>query len=217
MFAGPFDFSIVKRAQESGLVEINFVNLRNFGLGKHKTVDDKVYGGGRGMILRVDVLEKAVKVAFEKRFLKDEQKVIFLGPRGKEFNQVKAFELSKLKHIILICGHYEGIDERAYSFIDEEISVGDFITTGGEIPAMLVTDAISRLTAGVLPKGVVEEESFSNGSLEYPQYTRPDIYKNLKVPQALISGHHQKISEWKKEKSEETTKKLRPDLIKKAS
>jgi len=217
MFSGPFDFSIVKRAQEAKLIEINFVDLRNFGIGKHKTVDDKVYGGGRGMVIRVDVLEKAVSTTLEKSLSKEEQKVIFLGPKGETFNQTKAFRLSKLKHVVLICGHYEGIDERSFSFVDEEISVGDFITTGGEIPAMLLTDAVTRLIPGVLPEGVVEEESFSKESLEYPQYTRPEAHKNLKVPETLISGHHQKILEWKRKKSEETTKRLRPDLIKKAS
>lgn len=217
MFAGPFDFSIVKRAQEAGLVEINFVDLRNFGIGQHRIVDDKAYGGGHGMILRVDVLEKAVEATKDKRLSKDGEKVVFLGPRGKTFNQNKAFEFSKLKHLILICGHYEGIDQRAYEFADEEISVGDFITTGGEIPAMLVTDAVARLIKGVLPKRVVEEESFSKNSLEHPQYTRPDTYNNLKVPKILISGYHQKISNWKQKKSEETTRKLRPDLLKKAS
>lgn len=216
MFTGPFDFSIIKRAVSSGLTEINFVDLRNFGIGKHRTVDDKAYGGGRGMVLRVDVLEKAVKNTLDKNFSKDEQRVVFLSPRGKAFNQNKAFELSKIKHLILICGHYEGIDERSQSFIDEEISVGDFITTGGEIPAMLVADAVVRLTTGVLPAGVVEEESFSKNSLEHPQYTRPELYKNLKVPETLLSGHHQKISKWKEEKAKETTRKLRPDLIKKA-
>ncbi len=217
MFTGPFDFSIVKRAKDANLVEINFVDLRSFGLGKHKTVDDKAYGGGRGMVIRVDVLEKAVESTLIKGLSKSEQKVIFLGPSGKTFNQKKAFELSKLKHLILICGHYEGIDARAQSFIDEEISVGDFITTGGEIPAMLVTDAVARLIKGVLPGGVVEEESFSKDLLEHPQYTRPDTYKDMKVPEILTSGHHQKISKWKEEKSKEATRKLRPDLIKKAS
>lgn len=217
MFSGPFDFSIVERAKKAGLIEINFVDLRNFGIGKHKTVDDRAYGGGRGMVLRVDVLEKAVESTLERGLSEKEQRVIFLGPRGVSFNQAKAFELSKLKHMILICGHYEGIDERAHSFIDEEISVGDFIITGGEIPAMLVTDAVARLIKGVLPEGVVEEESFSKELLEYPQYTRPDIHKNLKVPETLISGHHQKISDWKKEKSEEATKRLRPDLTRKVS
>ena len=215
MFQGPFDYSIVKRAQDAGLVEINFVNLRDFGIGKHKTVDDKVYGGGRGMVLRVDVLGKAVKATLDKKFGKDKQRVIFLGPKGKSFNQTKATELSKFKHLVLICGHYEGIDDRAKEFIDEEVSVGDFITTGGEIPAMLITDAVVRLIKGVLPEGVTKAESFSENLLEHPQYTRPDVYKNLPVPQTLISGHHEKIKQWKKEQSEKTTKKLRPDLLKK--
>lgn len=217
MFAGPFDYSIVKRAKEAGLVTINFVNLRDFGIGKHKTVDDKTYGGGRGMILRVDVLEEAVEHALDKNLERNKQRVIFLGPKGKTFNQEKAVELSKLEHLILICGHYEGIDSRAGEFIDEEISIGDFITTGGEIPAMLVTDSVTRLVKGVLPKGVTDDESFSENLLEHPQYTRPDVYKNVSVPQTLISGDHGKIKEWKMEKSKQETRKFRPDLLKKAS
>lgn len=216
MFAGPFDFSIVKRAKEKGLVEIEFANLRDFGIGKHKTVDDKAYGGGRGMILRADVLEKAVNATLDKSFAKNKKKVIFLGPKGKTFNQQKAVELSKLSHLILICGHYEGVDARAEKFIDEEISIGDFIVTGGEIPAMLITDSLVRLVKGVLPKGVVDEESFSKNLLEHPQYTRPKTYRNVSVPKTLISGHHEKIAEWKKTQSKNITAKLKPELLKKA-
>lgn len=214
MFAGPFDYSIIKRAKEAGFININFVNLRDFGIGKHKTVDDKAYGGGRGMVLRVDVLEKAIDQTLDKKLGKYKQKVIFLGPKGKSFNQKKAVELSKLEHLILICGHYEGIDARTEKFIDEEISVGDFIVTGGEIPAMLVTDTVTRLVKGVLSEEATQEESFSKKLLEHPQYTRPEIYKNLPVPQTLISGHHEKIKQWKREQSERITKKLRPDLLK---
>lgn len=213
MFTGPFDFSIVKRAQEAGYVELSFINLRDFGLGKHQTVDDKTYGGGKGMLLRVDVLEKAVEKTLNKNLSKDEQKVVFLGPKGETYNQKKAVVLSKLKHLILICGHYEGIDQRAYNFIDEEISIGDFITTGGEIPAMLLVDSISRLISGVLPEGVTDEESFSGNLLEYPQYTRPEVHKKSKVPSTLLSGHHEKIKQWKEKKSREVTQKTRPDLI----
>lgn len=214
MFTGPFDFSIVKRAQESGHIQIDFVNIRDFGLGKHQMVDDKAYGGGKGMVLRVDVLEKAISKTRIKTLSKEEEKVIFMGPKGKTFSQKKAIELSNLKHIILVCGHYEGIDERVMNFIDEEISIGDFITTGGEIPAMLITDAVTRLIKGVLPDGVTDEESFSNNLLEYPQYTRPEVYKDLSVPQTLTSGHHTNIKKWKEEKAKEKTKKERPDLLK---
>ncbi len=215
MLSGPFDFSIVKRAVDKKLVEINLVNLRDFGIGKHKTVDDKAYGGGRGMIIRVDVLEKAVLETLDNNLPKNEQKVVFLGPKGKSFDQKKAKELAGLKHLILICGHYEDIDHRAYEFIDEEISVGDFITTGGEIPAMLMTDAITRLIKGVLPQGVTDDESFAIGALEHPQYTRPQSFKDSPVPQTLLSGHHKNVQDWKKQQSKNVTQALRPDLLKK--
>lgn len=215
MFAGPFDFSIVKRAQDASLVEIEYVNIRDFGIGKHQMVDDKAYGGGKGMVLRVDVLEKAISKTRNKNLSKEEERVIFMGPKGKTFNQKKAVELSQLKHVILVCGHYEGIDDRTMNFIDEEISIGEFITTGGEIPAMLITDSITRLIKGVLPEGVTDEESFSQNLLEYPQYTRPEEYQGFSVPQTLISGHHKNIEKWKTEESIKTTEKIRPDLLKK--
>jgi tRNA (guanine37-N1)-methyltransferase len=214
MFMGPFDYSIVKKAREKKLVEINFVNIRKFGIGRHKTVDNKPYGGGHGMILRVDVLEKAIKYALDKKLKKNQQKVILLDPHGKTFNQGTAQRLSLLKHLILICGHYEGIDERIRSFIDEEISIGDFITTGGEMPAMLMVDSITRLVKGVLKDGVTSSESFSD-LLEYPQYTKPNIYKKMLVPPILLGGNHNKIANWRKSESEKITSKLRPELLKK--
>lgn len=227
MFSGPFDHSIIKNAKAKKQVSINFVNIRDFGIGKHKVVDDKPYGGGIGMILRVDVLEKAIAKTKNKNLNTEEQKVILLSPHGKTFNQKKAQELSCFKHLILVCGRYEGVDERAKKFIDEELSIGDFIVTGGEIPAMLVTDAVIRLIDGVLKKGVTSSESFSLPArpaggpagaagqyLEYPQYTKPDIYKNFKVPSVLLEGNHGKIKEWRQKTSIETTMKLRPDLLK---
>jgi tRNA (guanine37-N1)-methyltransferase len=212
MFNGPFDHSIVKNAKEKNLVDVKFVNIRDFGIGKHKIVDDKPYGGGHGMILRVDVLEKAIAQTKEKHVNDSEQKVVLLNPHGKTFNQKKAFEFVNLKHLILVCGHYEGIDERVKNFIDEELSIGDFIVTGGEIPAMLVIDAVTRLIKGVLKEGVTLSESFSK-LLEYPQYTRPDTYKNFRVPPILLSGDHGKIKSWRNEISRKTTSKLRPDLL----
>lgn len=212
MFQGPFDHSILKNAKEKKLVDVKFINIRDFGIGKHKVVDDTPYGGGHGMILRVDVLEKAISDTKEKRLTTKDQRVILLSPHGKTFNQKKALELSKLKHLILICGRYEGVDERIKKFIDEELSIGDFITTGGEIPAMLVTDAVTRLINGVLKEGVTTSESFSP-YLEYPQYTKPNTYKNQDVPPILLSGDHEKIREWRKEKSYKITAKLRPDLL----
>lgn len=219
MFEGPFDHSIVKNAKQKKLVDINFVNIRDFGVGKHKVVDDKPYGGGHGMIIRVDVLEQAISQTKDQRLTTKDQRVILLSPHGKTFNQKKAQELSNLKHLILICGHYEGVDERSKEFINEELSVGDFILTGGEIPAMLVTDAIVRLISGVLKEGVTSAESFSLPAgmagpyLEYPQYTKPNTYKNLEVPPILLGGNHGKIKEWRNKASMKTTIKLRPDLL----
>lgn len=212
MFLGPFDHSIVKNAKQKKLVDLNFVNIRDFGIGRHRVVDDKPYGGGHGMIMRVDVLEKAIAQTKDKYLKASEQKVILLSPRGKTFSQKKALEFAKLKHLILVCGHYEGVDQRVKKFIDEELSIGDFIVTGGEIPAMLVTDAVTRLIKGVLKEGVTSSESFSE-FLEYPQYTKPDIYKNFRVPPILLSGNHGRIKIWRDETSLKTTAKLRPDLL----
>lgn len=213
MFIGPFDHSIVKRAIQKKQIVINFVNIRDFGIGRHKVVDDKPYGGGHGMILRIDVLGKAIDFAKDNNLNNKEQKVVLLSPHGKQFNQKMAKEFSDIKHLILVCGHYEGVDKRIENFIDEEVSVGDFIVTGGEIPAMLVTDAIVRLTKGVLKEGVTEKESFSSNFLEYPQYTKPAIYKNLNVPGILIGGNHKKIQEWRDKSSITDTKNRRPDLL----
>lgn len=212
MFSGPFDYSIIKKAREKKIVEINYVNIRKFGIGRHSSVDDKPYGGGFGMILRADVLDKAIESIKDTKLNKKSQRVVLLGPHGKTFNQKKAQDMSKLKHLILVCGHYEGVDERIKKFVDEEISIGDFIVTGGEIPAMIVVDAVARLKKGVLKRGVTEIESFSP-YLEYPQYTRPKTYKNMPVPEVLTSGNHKKILEWKKIISIKHTQKLRPDIL----
>lgn len=214
MFKGPFDYSIVKRAIDNNLIKIEFINIRDFGLGKHQLVDDTPYGGGNGMVLRADVLKKAIESAKDKKLKANEQKVILLSAHGKNFDQKKAKTYSKLKNLILICGHYEGFDERIKNFIDEEISVGDFILTGGEIPAMLITDSVARLITGVIKKSSADFESFSP-YLEYPQYTKPQIFNNLKVPDVLLSGNHAKIENWRKQQSLKITSKLRPDLIKK--
>ena len=213
MFKGPFDESIIKRAKEKKLVDIQFMNIRDFGIGRHKIVDDTPYGGGPGMILRVDVTAGAIENAKNPKLNKKEQKTYLLSPQGKVFDQKKAHELSKLKHLILVCGHYEGIDGRVDKFIDGKISIGDFIVTGGEIPAMLVVDAVVRLIKGTLKKGVTASESFSP-YLEHPQYTKPRIYKNLSVPGVLLSGNHKKIKEWKEKESIKITGKVRPDLLK---
>lgn len=213
MFKGPFEYSIIKRAIDKKIIKIKIINLRDFGLGKHKIVDDTPYGGGDGMVLRADVLGKAVESAKDKKLKKSEQKVILLSAHGKIFNQNISRKYSKLKNLILVCGHYEGFDERIKNFIDEEISIGDFILTGGEIPAMLIADSVSRLVKGVIKEGSSLNESFSP-LLEYPHYTKPQVFKNLKVPDILLSGNHKEIANWRYKKSLEITKKLRPDLVK---
>jgi tRNA (guanine37-N1)-methyltransferase len=164
------------------------------------------------MILKVDVLEKAIDSTKDKNLDEKSQRIILLSPHGKTFNQKKALELAGIKHLILICGHYEGVDERVKNFIDEELSIGDFIVTGGEIPAMLLTDAVTRLVEGVLKEGVTSAESFTN-LLEYPQYTKPNTHKNLSVPTVLLSGDHGKIKSWRNKLSLNITAKLRPDLL----
>lgn len=211
MFEGPFSYSIIKRAREKGLIEINFIDIRDFGIGKHKTVDDKPYGGGIGMILKVDVLKNALDATIDKNLKKNAQKIILLSPSGQTYNQSYARRFSKLKHLIIICGHYEGVDDRILKFIDLEISIGDYVLTGGEIPAMVIIDSVARLTKGVLKEGATESESFTENEmvLEYPQYTRPAEFDRLKVPKILLSGNHQEIKNWKKNESSKKTDKLR--------
>lgn len=208
MFAGPFKESIVARAQDKLLVKIEIHNLRNWAVDKRGTVDDRPYGGGVGMIMAVDIVDRALTALKPGR-------IVLLTPQGKTFNQKMAQGLSKVNHLILVCGHYEGFDERIRQLVDEEISIGDYILTGGEIPAMTVVDTIVRLIPGVLEKSeAVKFESFSNSQLEYPQYTRPADFKGQKVPEILLSGDHQKIAEWRQKMAVEKTKKLRPDLLK---
>lgn len=211
MFRGPFDKSILGRAREKGFVEINIHDLRAWGEGERRSVDDRPYGGGVGMILKVDIIDKVLAKLKTK-----DSKVVLLDATGAKFNQEKARNFSKEKHIILIAGHYEGFDHRVHEhLVDEIISIGDYVLTGGEIPAMVVTDAIVRLIPGVLKKpDAVEFESFSEGTLESPQYTRPEEYKGWKVPEVLLSGNHKLIEKWRKKKALEKTKKQRPDLLK---
>lgn len=217
MFSGPFDYSIVKRAQEKGLLELKFVNIRDFGLGVHKMVDDRPFGGGTGMVLRVDVIDKAIQAVRDHTVTKTEEQCILLDARGKTYSQKIANEFSHLKHLILLCGHYEGVDERIRSLVDATVSIGDFILTGGEIPAMLITDSVSRLVTGVLKEDATTLESFSthegNVLLEYPQYTQPREYNGMHVPEILVSGNHKKIEEWKKEQGMKITREHRPDLL----
>lgn len=214
MFKGPFEESIIKRAQEKDLVEIKIHNLRDWAIDKRRTVDGKTYGGGTGMVLMVEPIYKALKV-LKSKVKSPKSKVILLSPRGKLFNQKKVQELSGLDHLILICGHYEGVDERVSEhLVDEEISIGDYVLTGGEIPTMVVVDTVVRLLPGVLEKAQATKlESFSKELLEYPQYTRPENFRGWKVPEVLLSGDHKKIEEWRKQKAKEKTKKIRPDLL----
>lgn len=206
----PLQKSILERAQKNGNIDINLINIRNFSKDKHKKVDDTPYGGGAGMVIRPDVVYDAYN-SIENR---ENAKVIFLSPQGKTLNQQKVEELSNQEHLILLCGHYEGIDQRVLDkIVDEEISIGDYVLTGGELPSMVLIDAVSRYVDGVLNKESIKEESFSNNLLEYPQYTRPEIFLEEKVPEVLISGHHENIRKWREEQSKIITNKKRPDLI----
>ena len=206
----PIKQSIMGRAEEKGLVDINLINIRDFSENKHKKVDDTPYGGGAGMVMMPDVVYRAYQSVE-----KENAKVIYMSPQGKKLDQKKVEDLSKEENLIILCGHYEGIDQRVIDkIVDEEISIGDYVLTGGEIPAMVLIDSVSRYVDGVLSKDSVMEESFSNGLLEYPQYTRPEVFEGMKVPEVLLSGHHKNIEKWRKEKSIEITKKKRPDLLK---
>lgn len=202
--------SIIGKGKEKGLIDINLVNIRDFSKNKHKQVDDTPYGGGAGMVMKADVVYDAYKSLKAAK-----AKVIYMSPQGKVLNQNKVQSLAKEEHIILLCGHYEGIDQRVLDeIVDEEISIGDYVLTGGEIPAMVLIDSVSRYVEGVIKKESTEEESFSNGLLEYPQYTRPETFLNNKVPEVLLSGNHQNIEKWRRQKSLENTYKKRPELLK---
>ncbi|MFW6027051.1 MAG: tRNA (guanosine(37)-N1)-methyltransferase TrmD [Candidatus Woesearchaeota archaeon] len=209
----PLKTSILGKAQENNVLNINIVDIREFSDNKHKKVDDYPYGGGTGMLMSVQPIDDAIlSVKTQNSY------VVYMSAKGKKFNQVKAVNMAKKhKHLIILCGHYEGVDQRVIDMhVDEEISIGDYILTGGELAAMVLTDAISRNIKGVLGnQDALKEESFSNNLLEYPQYTRPKVYKNLKVPEVLLNGNHKEIKKWKEKKSKEITKRKRPDLIKK--
>ncbi len=209
MFEGPFATSMLKKAQDNNLAEIRIHDLRGFGIGPRRTVDDTPYGGGDGMVLRPEPIFAAVE-----KLKARESKVIFLTPAGEKYDQALAQKLAKTDHLILVCGHYEGFDERCYGLADLQLSVGDFVMTGGEIPAMAVVDSVVRLIPGVLGgEKSADEESFSEGLLEYPQYTKPDDFREMKVPEVLKSGNHAEIKKWRYDQSVEKTKKFRPDLL----
>lgn len=201
--------SIIGKAQEKGLININLINIRDFSKDKHKKVDDTPYGGGAGMVMMPDVVYDAYK-----SIKTDNAKVIYMSPQGKKLDQKKVEELSKQEHLILLCGHYEGIDQRVIDrIVDEEISIGDYVLTGGELPAMVLIDSVSRYIDGVLKEDSTKEESFSQGLLEYPQYTRPEVFEDERVPEILLTGHHQNIEKWRREQSLKITFNKRPDLL----
>lgn len=208
MYDGFLNESIIKRAIDNNYVEINIHNFRNYSKDPHQKVDDYGFGGGPGMVLMPQPIFDAVEA-----LKTDYSKVILMTPQGIKYSQKKAKELSLEKHLIIICGHYEGFDERIRTLADIEISIGDFILTGGEIPSMAVCDSIIRLIDGVIQKDSTDEESFEENLLDYPVYTRPADFRGMKVPEVLLSGHHANINKWRKEEQIKRTKERRPDLL----
>jgi len=210
MFAGPLDESIVKRAREAGRLDLAIHNLRDYAHDRHRTVDDRPFGGGPGMLLKPEPLFEAVE-----SLMREGTRVILLSPAGRPFSQAIARELAGLEHLLLVSGHYEGFDERVREQLaDDELSIGDYVLTNGALPAMVIIDAVTRLLPGVLgDEDSAREESFSQGLLEYPQYTRPAEFRRLKVPEVLLSGNHAEIARWRAEQAERRTKERRPDLL----
>lgn len=213
MFEGVINSSILKRAREKGLIEVNLINYRDFATNKHGQVDDYAYGGGAGMVISVEPIHLAMKTI---EGLSKARKIL-TSASGETLTQKKLNELKTEEHIVIVCGHYEGIDERITNYIDEEISIGDYVLTGGELPAMILIDGISRLVPGVISEDSIETESFTNDILEYPQYTRPAIYDGHLVPEILLSGHHANIKKWQRTEALKKTKRVRPDLLEKAA
>ena len=209
MFDGILNESIIKRAIDDKKVNIDVIDLRSYSKDKHNKVDDTIYGGGAGMLIKCEPVFDAIDDLKTKN-----TKLIMLSPDGVKYNQEKAYELSKEKNIILLCGHYEGFDERINTVVDEKISIGDYVLTGGEIPAMAIIDSVTRLLPGVINEESHLNDSFNNDLLDYPQYTKPQEYRGMKVPDVLLSGDHKKIDEWRKEEQIKKTKKQRPDLLK---
>ena len=210
MFEGILEESIIKRAIEKGLVEINIFDFREFSHLSNHQVDDTPYGGGSGMVLRCEPLVEAIESVKTM-----DSKVLLMCPQGVPYKEKKAIELSKEKHLIFVCGHYEGYDERIRNFVDEEISIGDYVLTGGEIPAMAVMDSVIRLLPGVIKEDSYLEDSFMNNRLDYPTYTKPATFRGLTVPEVLLSGDHARIKQWREEQALENTKKRRKDLLEK--
>ncbi|WDV47672.1 tRNA (guanosine(37)-N1)-methyltransferase TrmD [Clostridiaceae bacterium M8S5] len=212
MFNSVFDHSIIKRAIDKNIVSVHYHNIRDFSNDKHNRVDDYPFGGGPGMVMKPGPIFRAIE-----SIKTSDSKVIYVSPKGKVFNQAKASELSEREHLIILCGHYEGIDQRIIDeYVDEVVSIGDYVLTGGEIPAMVLIDSVSRLLPGVLSsEESYKQESHYNGLLEHPQYTRPREFNGIQVPEILLSGNHQKIEEWRNSESIKLTESVRPDLIKK--
>lgn len=209
MFAA-LNSSIIGRAVKNGDLDINIINIRDFAHDKHRRCDDTPYGGGAGMVMMVEPIFKAVNSV-----KKENTYVIYTSPRGRTLSQKVVRELAEKEHIVILCGHYEGVDERAIELcVDEEISIGDYVLTGGEIPAMAIADAVSRYVNGVVKQTSLEEESFANGLLEYPQYTKPQVFEGIEVPAVLLSGNHQEVDKWRHEQALKITKERRPDLLK---
>ncbi len=209
MFEGFVNTSIIKRAIDKKLIEINVHNIRDYSPFKNKRVDDYPYGGGEGMVLMCEPVVSAIEDVKTEDSL-----VILMTPQGEKFNQKKAYELKEKKHIILVCGHYEGFDERIRNYVDLELSIGDYILTGGELPSMIITDSITRLIDGVILHESSLNESFNDNLLDYPVYTKPSDFRGDKVPEVLLSGHHENINKWRKEESIKRTRIRRPDLLK---
>jgi len=214
MFASPFDSSIIKRAQTTGAVEIHVHDLREWTYDRHRTADDAPYGGGAGMVMMAPPIVEGVEA-----ILTDDlagARVLITSASGRPFDQAMAHELAETERVVIICGHYEGIDARVTELLDaEEVTIGDYVLTGGELAAMVVIDATTRLLPGVIQQASIEDESHSDGLLEYPQYTRPMEYRGLTVPEILVSGHHAKVDAWRREQALERTRERRPDLLRK--
>ncbi len=214
MFEPVLNGSIIGRAQKSGALEIVCHQLRDYAFDKHKRVDDTPYGGGMGMLMKAE----PIALCFEDicKQIGSRPHFIYMSPQGKTLNQGRLKELSQIENVCILCGHYEGVDQRLLdSFIDEEVSIGDYVLTGGELPAMVFTDALARMVPGVLSNNeCFTEESHFNGLLEYPQYTKPSVWRDMEVPDVLLSGHHANIEKWRKEQSLEVTKRKRPELLK---
>lgn len=210
MFVGPLDFSMIKRARDAGILNLRVINLRDYTHDRHKTVDDKPFGGGPGMLLKPEPIFEAVE-----NLANEKTRVIMLTPVGRKFNQQIARELSQQEHLLFLCGAYEGFDERVRTLAQDEISIGDFVLTNGALPAMMIVDAVTRLLPGVLgDEKSSADESFSHETLEYPHYTRPAEFRGMKVPEILLSGNHAEIEKWRREQAMGRTKERRPDLLK---